>query len=94
MAGVAKLSVVFQSRVGDGVECTPEMILFHASDMKALKVKLGAYVQVEMPTCSILCQTWSSKKAVAGSTTLNKLWQPNFPSDQRKVKVSALGTNW
>ena len=94
MDNLLKLSVTFQSKVGDGVECTPDVILLHSSDLKALKVKLGAMVFVEMPTSSILCRAWTSKKAVAGSATLNKLWYPNFPSDQRKIKVSTLNAEW
>jgi hypothetical protein len=91
----AKLSVVFQSRVGDGIECSPEKILLHSVDFKTLKVKIGASVQVEMPnnTFCLLC-AWPSKKGVAGTVVLNKIWMSNFPSAQKQLKLLPIASNW
>jgi len=94
MSAQVKLNVVFQSRVGDGVECTSDKILLHSADMKALKTKIGGYVLVEMPCITGLFKAWPSKKAIAGTVTMHKLWQPNFPSDQRKLKASPMASDW
>ena len=94
MAVNLKLSVVFQSRVGDGVECTPDKILLHSTDIKTLKLKIGAFVEVEMPSSTCICRVWPSKKAVVGSATMNKIWHPNFPVEQRKIKITSLLPNW
>lgn len=88
MTAQVKLNVTFQSKVSDGLECTPEKILLHAADVKALKVKVGGVVRVEMPNSVCFCRAWPSKKAVVGSATLNKLWVPNFPVDIKKIRVS------
>lgn len=90
MSTQVKLNVTFQSKVGDGVECSPEKILLHATDMKALKVKVGGAVLVEMPASVCLCRAWPSKKAVVGSATLNKLWAPNLPADLKKIKIVSM----
>jgi hypothetical protein len=73
-----KLSVVFQSRASDGLECSAERVLLHSADIKALKTSIGSYVLVELPHCSCLCRVWPSKKIPVGSATLHRTWQPNF----------------
>lgn len=88
-----KLNVVFQSRVGDGVECTTDKMLLHSADMKALRTKIGGFVIVEMSNTTGLFKAWPSKKAIPGTVTLHKMWQPNFTSDQRKIKASPITTN-
>lgn len=85
-----KLNVVFQSRVGDGVECTTDKVLMHSADMKTLKAKIGGYIMVEMANTTGLYKAWPSKKGIPGTVTMHKLWQPNFPADQRKIKAFPL----
>lgn len=92
MATPLKFNVIFQSRVGDGVECTPDKILFHSSDIKALRSKIGGYVNVEMSGTSGLFKAWPSKKAVVGTAIMHKVWQPNFTADQRKMKASPVSS--
>lgn len=94
MSGGLSLSVNFQSRAGTGLECTPEMVLVSSADMKALKAKTGSYVKITAPSSTFICQAWSSKKAVAGTVTLNKLWSANFSTDQKKVKLTIASSAW
>ncbi len=83
-----KLQVIFQSKVKDGIECGPETILLHNSDMKQLKVKSGSLVVVEMNQISLYCRAWPSKKSTQGVAMINKIWMPNLSTEQRHVVVS------
>ena len=80
--------VIFQSRSSDGVECEGDMVLFHAGDLKQLKLKAGMFVVVETGSTSLLCRAWTSKKCTAGVITLNKLWSFSFSNDSRKASVT------
>lgn len=89
MSAAIAVNVAFQAKSGSA-DCTPETVQMNTADMKTLKVKTGAYVEAVLPFSSVLLQVWPSKKALAGSVALNRIWQPNFALDQRKIKVSPL----
>ena len=89
-----KVSVIFQGKASGGIQCNAGMVLLHSSEMKSLKARIGSIVAVETPTISLLCQAWPSKKAVAGTITLNKMYSSNFPDDQRKARLVQLSSKW
>jgi hypothetical protein len=86
------VNAAFHAKSGVGADNSPETVHMNAADMKTLKAKTGAYVEASWPHSSVLLQVWPSKKALAGSVTFNRAWQPNFQSDQRKVKLVALSS--
>ena len=92
-----KLTVGFQTRANGGANgsnsCDPDKIFLHSNDIKALKLKSGAWIAIECDSSSppILCRAWPSKKAVQGSCVLHRIWAPNFgvstASDARKSRT-------
>ena len=102
-----KFQVVFQSKSsssgtsssedgssGGNTVCTNEKLIMSSADMKALKVRIGGYVQLDLPSQTrIVCRVWTSKKNLpAGSASLNRIWMPNFSDTaRRQAEISAVG---
>lgn len=83
-----KVQVIFQNKVGEGVACSTDTVQMFPADIKQLKIKPGALVVIEINSHCIVCKVWPSKKSTQGVATLNKMWMPNFTSDDRKAKIS------
>ena len=91
------VSILFQSRTASisaaatstsSEYCPPDQVFLSSIDIRALRCRVGSFIAIQLPdegghSRSLLCRVWPSQKMLGnGRATLNRMWWPNFPTNQ------------